>query len=405
MEQLKIEYLPVSELEEYARNTRKHGQEDVEEIAKSIKKFGFCDPIGIWSDHNVIVEGHGRLNAAKLLGMKEVPVIRLDHLTDAERREYAIAHNWTAEQSSWLEDNLKIEFEELKLSGVEFDLDFDFDFLDDDKKESNQDDIIEDEPEYPDEVETISEYGQVWKLGNHLLMCGDSTDIDDVNHLIGTNKIDMIYTDPPYGMNLNTDYSSMVSDEMFISRSIKGGKKYEEGVVDDFDPEMIKVLQGIKCDELFMFGADYYAEHIKRRNDGSWIVWDKRSNNNDDIEQDESSDKMYGSCFELCWSKKKHKRDLARVKWAGLFGMNQEPEQRRYHPTQKPVALAKWFLERYSDENDTVLDLFGGSGSTLLCCEMMNRKCLMMERDPHYVSVIIQRWENYTGKSAELVEE
>lgn len=139
------------------------------------------------------------------------------------------------------------------------------------------------------------------------------------------------------------------------------------------------------------------------KNNGSWIVWDKRANGNDDIKQDLSSDKMYGSCFELCWSKNKHKRDIARIKWAGVFGTEKEFDHKRHHPTQKPTALVQWFLDRYSKENWKILDLFGGSGSTLIACEQLNRKCYMMELDPKYCDVILQRWENLTGKKAVLL--
>lgn len=163
---------------------------------------------------------------------------------------------------------------------------------------------------------------------------------------------------------------------------------------------MVQAVLSIPAKECFMWGADYYAELLPNRNDGSWIVWDKRANGNDDIEQDESSDKMYGSCFELCWSKNKHKRDIARVKWAGVFGTEQEFDHKRYHPTQKPIKLSSWFISRYSKKNENIVDLFGGSGSTLIACEQLNRNCFMMEIDPHYVDVIIERWENFTGKKA-----
>jgi DNA modification methylase len=236
-------------------------------------------------------------------------------------------------------------------------------------------------------------------------MCGDSTSKDDVDALIDGASVDMIYTDPPYGMNLDTDFSSMKNHLDFAKeKGFVGGKKYEQGIVDDFTPEMIEITLSINADEVFLWGADYYAEILPDRNKGSWIVWDKRANGNDDINEDYQSDKMYGSCFELCWSKKRHKRDIARVKWAGVFGTEQEPDKKRFHPTQKPVGLSKWFVDRFSTEGQTILDLFGGSGSTLIACEQTGRKCYMMELDPHYIDVIIQRWENLTGQTAELLK-
>lgn len=214
---------------------------------------------------------------------------------------------------------------------------------------------------------------------------------------MGGAKADMVFTDPPYGMNLDTDYSGM-KGTMFNMP----GKKYERGKVDEFHPEMVNAVLAINADETFLWGADYFAELLPNRNDGSWMVWDKRGNGNNDVDADYSSDKMYGSCFELCWSKKKHKRDIARVKWAGVFGMEKEFDHKRHHPTQKPIKLAEWFLTRFSAKNQIIVDVFGGSGSTLIACEQLDRKCYMCELDPHYVDVILQRYINYKGNDDDV---
>ena len=235
------------------------------------------------------------------------------------------------------------------------------------------------------------------EIFSHRLMCGDSTKEEDVAKLMDGNKADMVFTDPPYGMNLDTDYSGMASK---IFKNGNGGNKYEERIVDEFNPKMIDLILSLNVKETFLWGADYYAEFLPEKNNGSWVVWDKRANGNDNVEEDYSSDKMYGSCFELCWSRNKHKRDIARVKWAGMFGMEKQDNKKRLHPTQKPLELCEWFLKKYSKEKDIILDLFGGSGSTLISCEQLNRKCYMMELDPHYVDVIINRWETFTGKKA-----
>ena len=240
------------------------------------------------------------------------------------------------------------------------------------------------------------------EIFSHRLMCGDSTKEEDVAKLMNGNKADMVFTDPPYGMNLDTDYSGMKSE---IFKGGIGGKKYDEGIVDDFNPKMIDLILSLNVKEMFLWGADYFAEYLPNKNDGSWIVWDKRANGNDNIEEDYSSDKMYGSCFELCWSKTKHKRDIARVKWAGMFGTEKQDTKKRLHPTQKPLELCDWFIKKYSNLNDNILDLFGGSGSTLIACEQLDRICYMMELDPKYVDVIINRWENFTGEKAVLLNE
>lgn len=394
---MQFEYLPINDLKPYTNNAREHHAEDVTAIMNSIREFGFSDPIGVWGKDNIIVEGHGRLEAAKKLRLNEVPVIHLDHLSDEQRRAYGLAHNRTAELSEWDLDMLDLELDEIE------DIDMtQFGFLDIEEPEDAQQ-VAEDEP--PEEVESRVDPGDIWVLGDYRLICGDSTDMGVIEALTEGNKMDVLFTDPPYGMNLDTDYSSMVNRlGITQEKNLTGGKKYAQGKVDEFHPEMITTCLSVDADEVFLWGADYFAELLPNKNDGSWIVWDKRANGNDDVDEDYSSDKMYGSCFELCWSKKKHKRDIARVKWAGVFGTEKEFDHKRWRPTQKPIALASWFLERYSKDGQSVLDLFGGSGSTLMACEQLGRKCYICEMDTHYCDVIITRWENLTGEKAVRVD-
>lgn len=156
------------------------------------------------------------------------------------------------------------------------------------------------------------------------------------------------------------------------------------------------------CKEIFLWGADYYAEIIPNRNNGNFIAWDKMRGGdgvNDDY------DKMFGSNFELCWSKTKHKRAIVRVLWKGIFGLSNEDTKKRVHPTQKPVLLCEWFINKFSNKNNLIADLFGGSGSTLIACEKLKRKCYMMEIDPHYCDIIKIRWEKFTNKKAELISD
>ena len=384
----------------YENNTKTHPPEQVDRIAESIKRFGWQQPIVVDRD-NVVIIGHGRLMAAKQLMLDTVPVVYADNLTEEEAQALRLADNKTNE-SPWDLGKLEEELAALSIAGIDMTA-FGFDDLARDIDASTG---VSDEPEMPDvPEEPIAKRGEIYRLGAHTLMCGDSTSNDDIQTLLSGAKIDMVYTDPPYGMNLDTDFSSMKNHLDFAQdKGLVGGKKYAQSIVDDFAPEMIESVLSIDAAEVFLWGADYYAELLPDRNAGSWIVWDKRANGNDDIEEDYSSDKMYGSCFELCWSKNRHKRDIARVKWASVFGTEQEPDKRRYHPTQKPVTLSTWFIERFSKSGQSVLDLFGGSGSTLLACEKTGRKCFMMELDPHYVDVIIKRWEDLTGQKAELIQ-
>ena len=217
----------------------------------------------------------------------------------------------------------------------------------------------------------------------HRIMCGDSTDENDVAKLMAGEKADMVYTDPPYGMNLDTDYSSM-----------PGGKKHKkvEGDHNNFDAKTI-LHQFSYCQEIFLFGADYYAHSIPQ-NSGSWVVWDKCREKG--IDSDWSG--KFGSEFELCWSKNKNKRIICQKLAAnGYFAVKDE---KKVHPTQKPVKLAEWFFDKWGKDKNLIVDLFLGSGSTLIACEKTGRRLFGMELDEHYMSVIIKRWEDYTGKTA-----
>lgn len=396
---MNVEWINPALLIPYPGNAKQHPPEQVDHIANSIKRFGWQQPIVVDSA-NVVVIGHGRLMAAKQLMLDSVPVIYADKLTDEEINALRLADNKTNE-SGWDFDRLEQELAQLAIDGIDMTA-FGFDDL---QGELPAEDTAE--PETPDlPTEPKAKLGDMYKLGNHVLLCGDSTSVDNLRKLTGGASVDMVYTDPPYGMNLDTDFSSM-KNHLEISREkhFAGGNKYDAGAVDDFTPEMVDTVFAVDAEEVFLWGADYYAELIPDRNDGSWIVWDKRANGNDNAAEDYASDKMYGSCFELCWSKRRHKRDIARIKWAGVFGMEQEFDHKRVHPTQKPIKLAAWFIERYSKQGATILDLFGGSGSTLLACEQTGRKCLMCELDPHYVDVIIARWEKMTGQQATRIEE
>jgi len=210
-------------------------------------------------------------------------------------------------------------------------------------------------------------------------------------------KADMVFTDPPYGMFLDTDYSKINPDseksKQFAKEKGKTTNKNYSKVIgdnEDFTPELINTIFACfnNVKEIFIWGADYFAELIPNKNDGSWVVWDKRQND------DESNlDAMFGSCFELCWSKNKHKRDIARIKYAGLFGTEREDVKKRLHPTQKPILLAQWFFNKWGKEKDLVADLFLGSGSTMVASHQLKRKCYGMELDPKYCDVIVNRMQ------------
>ena len=391
MDNLKIEYVDINTLKEYEKNAKLHPQEQIEQIKKSIQEFNMIDPIGVWKD-NSIIEGNGRYKACMQLGIKEVPIIRLNHLTDEERKAYTLAHNKLTMNSDFDLDILNDELDDI-LNIDMSDFGFDLDLEDEEEKE-----IIEDEvPELPEEPK--AKLGDIYQLGNHRLMCGDSTKSEDVEKLMNGNKADMVFTDPPYGMNLDTDYSKLPENKEFEKqKGIKGGKTYKPVIGDneDFKDDLVLTIFNNfdYCKEIFVWGGDYYPELLKDYKKGNYIVWDKKSNEG---MENNNFDKTLSSNFELCWTKQKHKKDIVRVLWVSAFGTEQEFDHKRHHPTQKPTKLSRWFIDKYSKENDLIVDIYGGSGSTLIACEQLNRRCYMMELDEHYVSVIIERYINFTG--------
>lgn len=405
MSKLEVRYVLTAELIPYARNSRTHSDEQVAQIAGSIKEFGFTNPILV-DEENGIIAGHGRLRAASILKLSEVPTICLTGLTKAQKKAYVIADNKLALNAGWDTKLLSIELKDLET------LDFDLSLLGFDgseleallNPEVDPTEGLTDADAVPENFETRCKPGDLWKLGEHRLLCGDSTNVQHIERLMGGEKADMVFTDPPYGMSLDTDYRTANGPGGYRGKDMNRsqGLKHSRiaGDHDDFSPELIATIFACfsDCPEIFIFGADYFAEHIPDRKHGSWIVWDKVTKA--DGEQS-GVERFHGSNFELCWSKAKHKRDLARIMHKGFTSIENE---RRVHPTQKPVALTEWFIERWGKKTKNLVDLFLGSGSTLIACEKTKRRCYGMELDPKYCDVILTRWEQFTGKTAELAD-
>ena len=408
---MKILKIKIDELRYDPKNARIHDSKNIRAIKDSLKQFVQQKPIVIGTD-NIVIAGNGTLQAAKDLGWSEIDVVISD-LSAKQAKMFGIADNRTAELASWDEDILEEILRSIKDDGNDFnteDLGFDerdlekmdIEIEDNSEKEAIEDDI----PETP--KETFVKLGDMFQLGEHRLLCGDCTVKGNVDLLLGDKKeyIDMVYCDPPYGMNLNPDWSNTESEKWAEFRPNQGKKSgtKKEKVINDDTEFIAKPLLDMfdNCDEIFLWGADYYLETIERThaNLGSWIVWDKTHSS-------EGLDKMFGSNFELCWSKQKHKRELARITWKSVFGRDEgKAGHKVIHPAQKPIKLAEWFFERFSkDKNNIILDLFLGSGSTLIACEKTGRKCFGMEIDPHYCQVILERWEKYSGKKAIKIEE
>jgi len=359
----------VDSLIPYARNSRTHSDAQVDKIAASIKEFGFLNPVIVDGD-NGIIAGHGRIMAAKKLGMDEVPTVEASHLTDAQRRAYVIADNRLALDAGWDDEMLRLEFAELE--GLGFDLEltgFDLDEIsaltpEDVSEGLTDEDAVPEAPEQPVTVE-----GDVWLLGRHRLMCGDSTSIDAVERLMDGRKPDLIHTDPPYGMNAVTKSSVLK-------------KNYGTDIMGDDNPDVAKdafaLIHGLYPDaKQIWWGANYYCSALP--DSECWLVWDKNNGGSDQTD------------CELAWA---NFRSVVRQ-----FTLASE-KKNRVHPTQKPVALMEWIIKRFNLSANTIADYFGGSGSTLISAEKHGIQGFIMEFDPKYCDVIIKRWQDFTGQQA-----
>ena len=397
----KIEWMSVETLIPYAKNARTHSDEQVAQIAGSIKEFGFNNPVLVDKD-NSIIAGHGRLMAARKLGMDKVPVVQLGHMTEAQRKAYVLADNRIALNSGWDTGMLSLELLELK-DNIDLSLlGFDADELDALLNPIEETEGLTDEdavPDVPDEPKT--KLGDIYILGNHRLMCGDSTSVDAVEKLLECQKADLLFTDPPYGV------------------SYEGGhnKKKRQGIIAD-------TLQGEDLTDLFYESLSTAITWLK---DGAALyVWYASG----------KSIETYASLAKLPlklraviqWYKVKsglgafmsqyipncepcmylHKEGCS-PSWYGptnektVWELKKETAN-KFHPTQKPVELPERAITNSTKQGDSVLDLFGGSGSTLIACEKIGRMARVMELDPKYCDVIVQRWEDFTGKKAVLSE-
>ena len=386
-----FKYLSVADLTPYENNPRDNDGA-VDYVAKSIKEFGFKVPIVVDKNY-IVVAGHTRLKASKKLGLEKVPVIIADDLSDEKIKAFRVADNKVAEIAVWKEEELHQELTELE--EMLFDMtEFGFDGI----GELNEEEVEEDNFEIVEPNQPKSKYGQVYKLGNHRLMCGDSTKQEDVNKLMGETKADLFITDPPY----NVDYTGKTEDALTIENDKMADSDFRAFLKDAFST----------ANEVMKGGAVFYIWHADSEgynfrgacHDIGWtvrqcLIWDKNS--------------MVMGRQDYHW---KHEpclygwKDGAGHLWASdrkqttILNFDR-PNANKEHPTMKPVKLFDYQIQNNTKKEDVVLDLFGGSGTTLIACEQNGRKSYTMELDPKYVDVIINRWEELTGLEAELVEE
>ena len=385
----------VKDLKSDHKNARRRTDRSASLIAESLKRFGAARSIVIDEDGRILA-GNGTVEGAKKAGIDKLRIIEAEGdeliavrragLTEDQKVGLALADNRSSDLSEWDNEMLRQLSEEHDLTPWFEDDELLAEVLEPEEGLTDADDV----PEPPEEP--ITKPGDLWILGNHRLLCGDSTNIQHVEQLMDGQKADMVYCDPPCGMNLNTDYSQIKGSAK--SPNAKG-YKWKEVIGDnkDFDPSaLITLFQDVP--EQFWWGADYYFECLPRG--GSLLVWQKR---------DKADAEMIGNDFEICWSKQRHKKATFWKRWVGFDSV--ERGEKRVHPTQKPIDLHVWVFEQWGKPSDCVVDLFGGSGSTLIACEKTSRHCRMMELDPAYCDVIVKRWEDFTGNKAmiELVPE
>ena len=391
---MKIESADINTIKPYENNPRKLKDSAIDKVAMSLKEYGFRQPIVVDKDR-IIVVGHTRYRASKKLGFKEVPITIADNLTPEQINAYRIADNRTAEESEWDSELLKMEIKDLEAKDFKLDLlGFNEDQLNDMLFEEKQGLTDEDEvPEAPEEP--ISKLGDIWKLGNHKVMCGDSTKKEDFDKLMNNEKSNIVYTDPPYNINYGN-----IKHEKFKVREIKNDsmdkqqyrefcKKFIENLKDNCDGIFYCWgAQGKDGRLLFTILDDYL-------HNSTTVMWYK--------DQFTLGRGKYHNQYEPCWFgwNKSGESFTDDRKLVNVWN-HKRPKKSDLHPTMKPIELIEIALTHSTKINDIVLDCFLGSGSTLIACEKLERKCYGVELDPKYCDVIIKRWENFTGLKAEL---
>lgn len=387
MNEEKIVMMFTDELIPYNNNPRVNDGA-VDAVAKSIEEFGFRNPI-IVDKNNVIIAGHTRLKASQKLGLKKVPVIVADDLTDEQANALRLVDNKTNELAEWDFARLKDELDKLPLTIDMSAFDFDMEEIDSEVKRLIDDDTdtTEDEaPEVDEENEPVTKPGDIYKLGNHHLMCGGSMKSEDVENLMCGKKADMVFTDPPYGY----EYQSNMRDKSKKFDIIKNDDK-----ILDFMPVVKQNLEGFAFICTTWKVLDKWLPLFKKYFElTNMVIWDKGGGSMGDLTHTFSTD------YEIILVSNNGK-ELIGNRIGSVWTIKKDAGDSYVHPTQKPVSLSATAIKSATKKGDIVLDLFGGSGSTLMACEQLNRRCYMLEIDPRYCDVIVKRWENFTGKKAE----
>ena len=411
--ELEIVYLSPDELTPYENNARVHSKDDIEAIKASIREAGgFFDPIGIWGENNLIVEGHGRRQAAIELGLEKVPCIRLDQMTDEQRKVYTLTHNRTSELSGWDFDLLERELAELKVDSIDLS-GFRFDDMFPTANGSSLHPVVDECFNEEVDTETRARPGDLFVLGDHKVMCGDSTDAAAWAFLMDGERADMVFTDPPYGVSIG-DKNAVLNSVAFgdgnrIEAGIQNDSNSKESLYEMLVSAFVNIRENCADDavyyvtapqggELFMMmmmmmmNAGLKVRHV--------LMWEKNQATFSlgRLDYDYQHEPIL-----YTWTEKHHNYrngDQRTSVWR-----YDKPVKSKLHPTMKPVELVANAILDGTLEGMIVLDAFGGSGTTLIAAEQLNRRARIMEVDPHYVDVAISRGEQLTGEKAILINE
>jgi len=385
---MEIHQVSIEVINPYEKNPRKN-DDAVNVVAKSLEEFGFQQPV-VLDGNNVIVVGHTRFRAAKKIGLKTVPCIIAEGLTDEQINAYRIMDNKSAEYASWHVGLLVQEMTSLLDADYDLDLtgfsnlelkdlglDVDLGFVE--EGYTDEDDV----PDLPDEP--TAKLGDVWQLGSHRLMCGDSTDIDAVGTLMDGQKADMVFTDPPYGVSYQSNvkkekFDVLINDDKFLDIS---------PVIEASSEGWVFVWTSWKVVDKWIdvFKSFGYPSNI--------IVWHKKGGGIGDLKKTFSTDYEIA----LVWHRG---AELTGKRIGSVWSIGKDGSSTYVHPTQKPVALGEEAIDKTTRHGDKILDLFGGSGSTMIACEKTGRINYSMELNPKYCDVIVKRWERFTKKTAQL---
>jgi site-specific DNA-methyltransferase (adenine-specific) len=382
----------------YARNSRTHSAEQIAQIAASVREFGWTNPVLI-DEEGGIIAGHGRVMAAQKLGMDQVPCIELSHLTEAQKKAYVIADNKLALNAGWDEEMLRIELDELRQQNYDLAvIGFSDEELEDilngaDVEEGEYQGDEDESPEPPAKPVTV--LGDVWKLGNHRLMCGDSTSVDAAQILVNGAQVDMLLTDPPY----NVAYEGGTKEKLTIKNDSMEDAAFRQFLRDAF----------VTADTVMKPGAVFYIWHADSEGynfrgackDAGWtvrqcLIWKKSSL----VLGRQDYQWIHEPCL-YGWKDGSGHLWASDRKQTTLLEFD-KPARNGEHPTMKPVALFEYQLLNNTKGGDIVLDLFGGSGTTIIAAEKHKRHGYVMELDPRYCDVIVRRWQEFTGKTATL---